>query len=78
MTSDPPAQDRAWSIKKGLPVSVCFKGGCYRGITVSKIKDTFTVYLVDFGYNITVRKKDLRPLSPSLLDIPPFAYQVRW
>ena len=76
MTSDPPAQDRAWSIKKGCTVSVCFKGGCYRGITVSKIKDIFTVYLMDFGYKITARRADLRPLSRSLLDIPPFAYQV--
>ena len=77
MTSDPPAQDRDWTIKKGCTVCVCFKGGWYRGLTLSKIKDTFTVYLVDFGYTVTVRRPALRPMSRSLLDIPPFAYQVR-
>ena len=74
MTSDPPAQDRAWSIKKGCLVSVCFKGGWHRGITVSKIKDAFTVHLMDLGYKLTVRRADLKPLSRSLLDIPRFVY----
>ena len=56
---------------------VVWQGVWYRGLPVTKTGDTYLVFLIDFGYQVTVVKEEMRPLPEEFLDVPPFAYQVR-
>ena len=77
MTSDPPdVPNMSWRMKIGGPVAVYYQKSWYRGIAVTKTGQVFSVYLLDYGYSVQVKYEELRPLTVSLLDIPPFAIQV--
>ena len=66
-----------WRVKKGAPVCVVWRGVWYRGLPVNKKDNTYKVFLIDLGYQVSVIKEDMRPLPEEFLNIPPFAYQVR-
>ena len=76
MTSDPPeVAIKAWKVRVGSLLSVSVEGGWYRGLVVTRLNQTFSIYLVDLGHTVTATLGDLRPLT-SLLEIPPYAHQV--
>ena len=76
MTSDPPmVATKAWKVQIGSLLSVSVEGGWYRGLAVTRLNQNFSIYLVDLGLLVTATQEALRPLT-SLLDIPPYAYQV--
>ena len=66
-----------WRVKRGGAVCVVWRGVWYRGLPVTKTGHTYSVFLIDFGYQVTVVKEEMRPLPEEFLDVPPFAYQVR-
>ena len=73
----PPAAVAAWKVKRGGAVSVVWSGVWHRGIPVKKTGSSYSVFLIDQGYQVTVTQEEVRPLPEEFLDVPPFAYQVR-
>ena len=78
MTSEPPdVPSVTWKVKMGGSVAAYHQKFWYRGIAVSRTDQIFSVYLLDYGFFVHVKEEELRPLTVSLLDIPPFSIQVK-
>ena len=75
MVKEGPPEVVGWKVGRNQTLAVLHEGRWGRGVAVRKLEDQFSVYRLDLGDMVTVRKENVRSLPPQHLASPPGCLQ---